>query len=111
MNQDWLLTTRLGQAIRIERRPPELWLDRWHSRVTASVNRAARSAENAFKSLKRERKSPMTYPMRHYARRGVFEYIAPFFNPKRMRTNNAALAPGDFETGQPKIKRAGVQES
>lgn len=53
----------------------------------------------------------MTYPMRHYARRGVFEYIAPFFNPKRMRTNNAALAPGDFETGQPKIKRAGVQES
>ena len=53
----------------------------------------------------------MTYPMRHYARWDTFEYIAPFFNPKRMRTNNAALAPVDFETGQPKIKRAGVQES
>ena len=65
-------------------------------------------AESFFQLLKRERINRKTYSTREAARQDVFEYIEPFYNPKRKHTNNGMLSPVDFEERQFKLKQAGV---
>ena len=64
-------------------------------------------AESFFNLLKRERIRRRTYKTRDDARRGVFDYIEMFYNPKRKHARNGMLSPADFEEQQ-KTKNEGV---
>ncbi|MBC7476893.1 MAG: hypothetical protein H7317_02205 [Pseudorhodobacter sp.] len=49
-----------------------------------------------------------TYPTCDAARQGVFKYIEMFYNPERKQKHNGMLSPGDFETRQLKLNKAGA---
>lgn len=80
-------------------------------------------AESFCQLLKRERIRRRANPTRDDARRGVFEYIKLFYNPKRKHTNNELLSPPlthalhvlpamvDFEIRRQNLTTAGVSET
>lgn len=71
-------------------------------KVICSMNRRDKWHENAvsesfFQLLKRECVKRKIYKTRENARRGIFEFIEMFFNPKRKHGYNGNLSPVSFE--------------
>ncbi|GFE48634.1 hypothetical protein So717_03870 [Roseobacter cerasinus] len=46
-----------------------------------------------FQLLKREKVRRRKYRIREEGRRDVFDYIEPFYDPKRKHTHNGTLSP------------------
>ena len=65
-------------------------------------------AESLFK---RERIRRRTYETRGDARRGIFDYIEMFNNPKRKRARNGMLSPVEYENRQQNVNQDGVLET
>lgn len=78
----------------------------WQSFLTAhgivcSMSRRGNCHDNAvaesfFQLLKRERIKRKVYTNREDAKADVFDYIEPFYNPKRRHSNNGGLSPIQF---------------
>ena len=70
--------------------------------VTCSMSRSGNVWDNAamesfFSSLKTERIRGRIYRTRDQARADVFDYIEPFYNPRRRHSTIGYLSPMDFE--------------
>ena len=53
--------------------------------------------ESFFSSLKTERTARKVYRTRDEARADVFDYIEPFYNPRRRHSKLGNLSPMEFE--------------